>query len=275
MLKSTPYGEITRIDSARTLAGRGRYWTIAYLVDGLLVDSGCAHSANELVDFLEDKNLEYIVNTHSHEDHIGANGLIQKKRNGLEIFAHPLAVPILKNPRQEQPLQYYRRLLWGWPEPSHANTVQDGEFIKTDKYHFQVVYTPGHTTDHICLYEFERGWLFSGDLFNGSKDRAIRVDTNIWRIIASLKRVADLPLTRLFPGCSRVRDDPRPVLLQKISYLEEIGDKVLRYHERGMGTGAIVRTLFPNPMWIEFITLGHFSRRGLVEAYLQPMTAAD
>jgi len=43
MLKVTCYNQITRIDLARTLAGRGRYWKTAYLADGLLIDSGCAH----------------------------------------------------------------------------------------------------------------------------------------------------------------------------------------------------------------------------------------
>jgi hypothetical protein len=49
MLKVTSYDLVTRIDLARTLAGRGQYWTTAYLVDGLLIDSGCVYSAPELL----------------------------------------------------------------------------------------------------------------------------------------------------------------------------------------------------------------------------------
>jgi hypothetical protein len=52
MIKATRYQSITRFDLARTLAGRGRYWTTAYLVDDLLIDSGCAHTARELADAL-------------------------------------------------------------------------------------------------------------------------------------------------------------------------------------------------------------------------------
>ena len=80
MLRLTPFGDITRFDLARTLAGRGRYWTTAYLVDGLLVDTGCAHSALELAAALADSRVDRIVNTHTHEDHIGANGLLQRQR---------------------------------------------------------------------------------------------------------------------------------------------------------------------------------------------------
>lgn len=269
MLKTTTYNDITRFDLARTIAGRGRYWTTAYLVDGLLVDTGCAATGSELVTALKDEAIAYIVNTHSHEDHIGANGILQEERNGLEIFAHPLALRILANPRQEQPLQIYRRLIWGWPKPSSAVAVREGEVLNTNKHRFQVIYTPGHSPDHICLYESVEGWLFTGDLFNGSKDRAIRVDTDIWGIVDSLKKILELQLTRLFPGCSRVREKPEQEIRQKISYLEETGEKVIRLYQKGMSPNEIVNVLFPDRMWIEVITMGHFSRLGLVNAFLQ------
>ena len=98
MLKATTYGDVTRLDLARTLAGRGRYWTTAYLVDGLLVDAGCAFSAPELVKALAGKPLAGIVNSHTHEDHIGANAWLQSERAGLPIRAHPLALPVLADP---------------------------------------------------------------------------------------------------------------------------------------------------------------------------------
>jgi glyoxylase-like metal-dependent hydrolase (beta-lactamase superfamily II) len=269
MIKTNQFSEVIRFDLARTIARKGRYWATAYLVDGLLVDTGCAHTANELVGTLEHETLTHILNTHSHEDHIGADGALQRKMPGLQILSHPLALPVLRNPRKEQPLQPYRRLLWGWPEPSTGQPVHDGDFIKTNQFAFQVIYTPGHSRDHLCLYEPERGWLFSGDLFVGGRDRALRVDYDIWEIISSLKIVAALPISRLFPGCARVRENPNREIVQKIDYLEETGQRVLALHEKGWSVNAIVRSLFPKPMWIEAITLWHFSRRGLVNTYLR------
>ena len=268
MLRTVHYDGVTRFDLGRTLAGRGRYWTFAYLVDGSLVDTGCAHSAPELAQVLEDIPLTQVVNTHSHEDHIGANGLLQRQREGLEILAHPLALPVLANPRQTQPLHPYRRLLWGWPDPSLGQPIEDGALIVTEHYSFQVIYTPGHSPDHICLYEARQGWLFTGDLFVGGQERALRVDYDIWQIIASLKRIAELPATRLFPGSARVRDNPAEELKVKINYLEELGEQVVTLHRQGRGVGAIARALCGGPFLLEFITLGHFSRRGLVRSYL-------
>ncbi|UCG23600.1 MAG: MBL fold metallo-hydrolase [Chloroflexota bacterium] len=269
MLRTTSYEEVTRFDLARTLAGRGRYWTTAYLVDGLLIDSGCAHSAPELVEALASVPLRGIVNTHSHEDHFGANGRLQRQRPDLPVQAHPKALPVLAEPRSRQPLQPYRRLIWGWPEPCQGQPVDDRDIVTSGGYRFQIVATPGHSRDHLCLYEPERGWLFTGDLFVGGRDRALRADYEIWTIIDSLKRVAGLPgKTKLFPGCARVRDNPEAALADKIAYLEELGEKVLALHQKGWRVNRIARELLGGPIWIEFITLSHFSRRNLVRSYL-------
>ncbi len=268
MIKTTPYGDVTRFDLARSLGGRGRYWTTAYLVDGLLVDTGCAHTAEALVAALAGRTLMGIANTHSHEDHIGANGRLQR-RAGLSIRAHPLALPVLADPRARQPLHPYRRVFWGWPEPSQAQPLADGETIRTEHCRFQVIYTPGHSPDHVCLYEADRGWLFSGDLFVGGRDRALRSGYDIWGIIASLKCVAALPMTTLFPGSARVREQPAAALAAKVAYLEGLGEQVLALHGQGLPAGEIARRLCGGPMPIELLTLGHFTRRRLVLSYLR------
>jgi glyoxylase-like metal-dependent hydrolase (beta-lactamase superfamily II) len=268
MLRITAYGDVTRIDLARTLAGRGRYWTTAYTVDGVLVDTGCAHSARELSAALADAPIFYIVNTHTHEDHIGANGVLQSQIADVQVLAHPLALPILANPRDEQPLQLYRRIMWGWPEPSQARPLADGDVIETERYRFQVLHTPGHSPDHLCLFEPQQGWLFSGDLFVGGKDRALRADCDIWQIIASLKRIAALSATALFPGSARVRDNPGETLRAKIAYLEQLGEAALAFEQQGWSVPQIARALCGGPMLIELITLGHFSPRWLIRSYL-------
>lgn len=271
MLNLTRYPSVTRFDLAHTLLGRGRYWTTAYYVDGLLIDSGCAHSAAELAQALEQRPLNWLVNTHTHEDHIGANGLLQRRRTGLQIRAHPLALPVLADPRHTQPLHPYRKLFWGWPSPSQATPLADGEMIQTEHYTFQARYTPGHSVDHLCLYEAAQGWLFSGDLFVGGQDRALRQGQDIWQTIASLKRMAELPLQTLYPGSARVRQQPLNELREKIAYYERRGQQVLELHRQGLDEGEVARRLFGKSMWVELVTLGHFARRNLVRAYLRPL----
>ena len=69
-------GEVIRLRVARKLVGRSAYFTAAYWVDGLLVDTGCAHTARQLSQAVKDWHVTQIVNTHSHEDHIGANAAV-------------------------------------------------------------------------------------------------------------------------------------------------------------------------------------------------------
>jgi glyoxylase-like metal-dependent hydrolase (beta-lactamase superfamily II) len=268
MLTISNYEEVTRFDLSRKILGRGWYWTTAYMVDNLLVDTGCAHTTGELVSYLKGTQLVQIVNTHSHEDHIGANLHLQLGHRDLQISAHPKAVPILTNPRSNQPLQLYRQIFWGWPEPSQAYPVDNGAMIETENYRFEVIYTPGHSPDHICLYEPKQGWLFTGDLFVGGKDRAILSGCDIWQIISSLKSISGLSANLMFPGSARVRKNPRRELKRKIEYLEQTGAKVLEFNQQGISTREITRRVFGGPMVIEFFTSGHFSRRNLVLSYL-------
>lgn len=268
MLKSSSFGPVTRFDLARTLAGRGRYWTTCYLVDGILIDTGCAHASKELVNALDRVSIIKIINTHTHEDHIGSNGVLQAKYPWIEILAHPLALPVLAEPRKTQPLHPYRRIFWGWPKPSQGQPIEEGDWVESEHYRFRVLYTPGHAPDHLCFYEEKGGWLFSGDLYVGGRDRALRAGYDIWQIISSLKRVIDLPIQVLYPGSARVRENPAQELRAKVRYLEEMGEKVTDLHNQGKGIDEIARVLFGGPLWIEYITLGHFSRRRLVLSYL-------
>ncbi len=263
------FESVVRLDLARTLAGRGRYWTTAYLVDGLLIDSGCAYSAPELLAFLRRHPPQILFDTHSHEDHIGGNGLLQRAYPGLTIYAHPLTLSVLAVPCQRQPLHPYRRLMWGWPQAATGIPVTDGDSICVGRSTFRVIATPGHAPDHQCLYLPERGWLFSGDLFVGGRERALLAEADIWSLIASLKKIVALDLTCLFPGSARVRENPRGELQEKIAYLEETGARVLDLHARGWSEVAIARSLLGGSMFIEFFTLGHFSRRNLVRSYLR------
>ncbi len=269
MLNVNRYGEVTRIELARSILGRGLYWTTAYLVGCTLIDSGPAHTSRSLSRFLQDKPLTQILNTHAHEDHIGANGLLQRQREGLNIYAHPEAIPILENPVEEQPLQLYRQIMWGWPEACQVEPIRDGGKVTDGNLDLEVLHTPGHTEHHLCFYEPNRGWLFSGDLFIGGRDRALGAGNDIWQIIASLKRLAKLPANTLFPGSARVRTDPQGALQKRIHILEDLGDQILSLHRKGWKESRIASEVSGGPMWIELFTGGHFSRVHLVRSFLR------
>ena len=266
MIQTEQIDEVHKYRLARSLFGRGLYFTTAYWVDGMMIDTGCAHTVRELINALKGHPVDLVVNTHSHEDHVAGNAVLQKLY-GAEVLAHPLALPVIENLDRRQPLHPYRRLLWGYPVPSKGRAI--GEIVETRHHHFQVVHTPGHSPDHICLYEPAKGWLFSGDLYVGGRDRALRADYNIWQIIESLKKLARLDISLLFPGSGSVRRNPTQEIMRKIEYLEDLGKRVLSLYNAGMGYTRIRRKLFGAEMPLAYFTLGHFSGKNLIRSYVE------
>jgi glyoxylase-like metal-dependent hydrolase (beta-lactamase superfamily II) len=265
MIEIERVGEVVKIRMANRLFGRPLYYTAAYWVDGLLIDTGCPRTSQELLSVIEGLRLERIVNTHSHEDHIGGNAILQQ-RFGVEILAHPLALPILSEPKRLH-LQLYRRFIWGNPAPSQGSPI--GEVITTGRYSFKVIPTPGHSEDHLSLYEPHQGWLFSGDAYIGGLDKALQANSDIYAIIASLRRLSTLPAKRLFQGSGTVRDDPQEAIEKKAEYLEELGEKVRRLHSQGLSPKEIRDRLLGRELPIAYWTLGHFSGLNLVRSYLK------
>jgi glyoxylase-like metal-dependent hydrolase (beta-lactamase superfamily II) len=262
--KAIPSGEVLKLRLARDILGRPIYFTAAYWVDGLLVDTGPAHTTGQLLHALEGWRVEQVVNTHCHEDHIGANAALQAAF-GCPVYAHPQGLQVLRDPRL-QPLQPYRLIFWGRPRPSQPTAV--GEQVETDRFCFQVIHTPGHSPDHVCLFEPERGWLFSGDTYIGGEDRALREGYDIHGIIASLKKLAQLPVQAIFAGSGSVREAGVEPLQLKIAYLEELGQRIRSLHGQGLSPRQIRRRLFGRELPIAYATLGHFSGIHLVRSYL-------
>lgn len=270
MIKTAEFGEIIQFVIARTIFGRALYYTAAYMVDGLLIDTGTDHCKHEFTDLCAALNVGGVVNTHSHEDHIGANGLLQDKY-GLEIWAHPKALPVLADPRREQPLKPYQRIMFGMPEPSRGTKI--GESVRTPEHEFLVINTPGHCPDHICLYEPDKGWLFTGDSFVGGEDRILRADYNICGVLDSLKSMLRLKPKIMFTASGSIRENAAGDLENKIRYLEETGRRAWELHQRGLSYAKIRDTILGRELPIRYVTQGHFSGINLIRSFIEDRTS--
>jgi len=262
LLEVTEYGQVTQIRLCRYPDNPGGTVS-AYLVDSLLIDSGPAYTAEELTEFLKDKGVKTVVNTHYHEDHIAANALL-KERYGVELLAHPLAVNKINRTATLYP---YQEEVWGYPVPSQVKEI--GDTVTTQHFRFEVIPTPGHDRDHICLFERKQGWIFTGDLFVGTRPNVVRPMDDVRQIIADLKKVRDLKPKILFPAPGKVRTEPVPVLEQTIQYLEELGRKVMELHEKGLSPAEIVKQIFGNEAPIAEWTQQQFSSLNMVKSLLK------
>lgn len=263
-IRITQLDGVTKFRMARKILGRPFYWTTAYLVDGLLIDTGPRHTIHELADALESRSLHTVVNTHSHEDHVGANAEL-KRRFNPDIYAHPNALEYLADPYKRK-LHPYQLIMWGRPPPSSAKPLNST--LETENHTFRVLETPGHGEDHICLFEPEMGWLFSGDIYVGGKDKTLRKDFNVWKIIESLKFLASFQPEVIFPGSGNEKAGGTAELTRKIEYLETTGARVLELSEKGLGPEEIRKRLFGPELIIRYITLGHYSGKNLVNSFI-------
>jgi glyoxylase-like metal-dependent hydrolase (beta-lactamase superfamily II) len=263
MLATVKYEQVTQIKLCRYTDFIPGTCVSAYLVDSLLIDSGPAHTAEELTEFLKDKGVKTVINTHHHEDHIAANDLL-KERYGVEILAHPLAVSKINQPAKLYP---YQEEVWGYPIPSRVKEI--GNTVTANHFHFEVVHTPGHDRDHICLFEPKNGWLFAGDLFFSTHPNVARPMDDVRQIIADLKRVRDLTPRVLFPAPGKVITEPVPVLEQTIQYLEDLGQKVMELHKKGLSPAEVVQQIFGNESPLAELTQQQWSSLNVVKSLLK------
>jgi glyoxylase-like metal-dependent hydrolase (beta-lactamase superfamily II) len=122
----------------------------AYLIRG---DWNAIGDVNTLVDVGRDPNLvarvrdvytgvgkrgvEQVILTHEHFDHVGLLPEIREAFQPL-VYAHSLSV-------------------------GADRFLEDGQFLRCGDRTFEVIYSPGHSNDSICLHCEAEGVLFVGD----------------------------------------------------------------------------------------------------------------
>lgn len=265
MLETLEYEQVTQIRMSREHEGRAVYWVAAYLVDGLLIDTGCRHTASELDAFLQDRDLTMAINTHYHEDHIGANHAIME-HYGVDIYAHPVSIPLIARPFTLSP---YQELAWGYPEPTAVKPIAPS--IPTQRYTFEVVDTPGHCAGHVSLVEPSRGWCFTGDLFMRETPKFIRAEENLGEIILSMQRLLALPTERLvlFTAVGKIVEDGRTALSACIDYLMRLAARAQALERSGASIDTIVQEIFGGEHLFAQLTDGKFSTYNLVRSLLE------
>lgn len=160
-------------------------WMISYLVeDGkkLQIDAGAP----------VDTKPDILVLTHCHFDHIQHIPdceIAASQKTAKHLSELDIVTIAFKSPRKLEPIKVTRIL-------------KEGDIIKTGKYEFKVIETPGHTDGSISLYDENHGILFSGDtLFHD--DIPGRVDLPSADPIAmadSLEKLKKLKINILLPG---------------------------------------------------------------------------
>ena len=204
---------VEQADEQTYIISEYRHWeeTHCYLIVGreraLLVDTGLGISRiDELVRKLTDQPVS-VAATHIHWDHIGGH------RYFPDFYAHEAELAWLMG-GFPLPLQVVKRMVADHcelPEGFDLNRyelfqgcprclLQDGDRIDLGGRVIEALHTPGHSPGHLCFWEAERGYLFSGDLVYQGTLFANYPSTDPEKYRMSLESVSGLPVKRLFPG---------------------------------------------------------------------------
>lgn len=261
MIKVDEYQGVTRLVMGREIAGRVEYWCAAYLVDGLLIDAGCAHTTLDLLGALEGRRVDTVVNTHYHEDHVGANAALVRAL-GAELYAPADSIEII---RTGYALPVHRQMVWGEFEASHPRPL--GREVLTAHHRFEVIPAPGHSADHVALVERRRGWAFVGDVFIVEEPKTCRSEDDHNQTLASLKRLRDAGARVMFNGLGEIIEDAPAVLERTIAYLERMRDEFQAMRAAGLSPAEIVAQRWGRESRLSDFTGGEFSYENFVRSF--------
>ena len=237
------YGEITDVaPGIRRLVARNPspftlYGTGTYILGRgkvAVIDPGPADTAHiaALIDGLDGETITHLLVTHTHMDHSPGCRLLREHTDAKSYAYGPHGAGKLETgvPVEEG----------GDMEFKPDWRVRHGDLIHGDSWSVECVYTPGHTSNHMC-YQF-RGTdaLFTGDHVMGWSTSIISPpDGDMAAYMASLNLLLERDDRVYWPTHGPCITDPKPLVRAFIAHRREreqqildcIGDGVYRIEE--------------------------------------------
>lgn len=204
---------IDKIDEDTYIISEYCHWeeTHCYLLNGeersLLIDTGLGicNIYDEVIK-LTDKPITAVA-THIHWDHIGGHKYFS------DFYAHgeelkwlngkfPLSMDAIRNmvtDRCDLP-DGYDVNTYEFFQGTPSRLLSDGDEVDIGGRTVRIVHTPGHSPGHMCFWEQERGYLFTGDLVYKDTLFAYYPSTDPEKYLVSLEKIAAFPVKRVFPA---------------------------------------------------------------------------
>jgi glyoxylase-like metal-dependent hydrolase (beta-lactamase superfamily II) len=164
------------------------------------------------------RSVSSVLVTHGHSDHA------------------PLANPLAKE--LGVPTYGYA----AGPDFDPDTRLSEGSIVSVGEEDLQVIYTPGHSDDHLCFLTGRI--LFTGDHIMGGSSVMVE---DMGRYLGSLQRLQALELDLLYPGHGPEIDEPQVVISWYIAHRLQREQEILAAIDAGaVGVDAIVEEVYRN-----------------------------
>lgn len=199
------------------------------LIDAGYGDDAAVESRVEYILSLAPLKLAYIVLSHSHPDHVAGAGPI-RDRTGAQVVAHPLAAAQLRSQGQ-----------------TVDREAGDGEALDLGGLTLEVVHTPGHSPEHICVLLREEGVLFAGDHILGMGTTVVMPPGgDMAHYMDSLAGLLGYDLRLICPGHGPVIRSPKRKIEELLRHRREREQQVLTCLRAGRRAVAeLVAEIYP------------------------------
>ncbi len=236
---------IDPLDLGSTIISEYRHWeeTHCYLLAGteraLLIDTGLGIcDISQPVKTLTDRPVTAAA-THIHWDHVGGHKYYP------DFYAHEAeldwlggAFPLSRETIREMvldrcdPPEDFRVEDYEMFQGTPSRVLRDGDIIDLGGRRLEVLHTPGHSPGHMCFWEAERGYLFTGDLVYKDVLFAYYPSTDPEAYLQSLERAAALPVRRVFPAHHDLDIHPETIVRMRDAF-RELKARGLLHHGGG------------------------------------------
>lgn len=209
--------------------------TISYLIVGtkqaVLFDTGMGIASIQKVVRQLTSRPVVVLNSHSHNDHVGDNWEFPFVFGMDTAFARTNAKGSVEAAQSEiapseicgdLPAKFdpktYRTKPW------HISiTIHDGFKVNLGARTVEVIATPGHTPDAVCLIDRENGLLFTGDTYYPGTIWLYRPETDLDAYVASVKKLAALaPSLKMVLGAHNIPVADTSVLAELVAAIETV-----------------------------------------------------
>jgi glyoxylase-like metal-dependent hydrolase (beta-lactamase superfamily II) len=254
MIEATTHGDVTRLRMWTLRSAAVGYDVSAYLVRGVLIDTGFRNVEADLIRALTRHRARGVVVTHWHEDHAGnapslAGVLPMWMPGGTE-----------EKLRERPQVKLYRHFTWGRPDPL-TRPLEPLDFSP-----LRAIATPGHSADHHVVFDPETATLFSGDLWLGVRVKVVGASENPYDILGSLERAIALNPRRMFDAHRGLVETPVAALRAKHEWLTATVGEIERGLDAGQSDAAILRNVLGGEEPVAYLSQREYSRINLVRA---------